>query len=77
VERVPEIQFQRPRAEIELSAEDARSRGIATGDEVIVGSNGTSRTLRARLNRQLGRGTVRIADENAEGLAPQVEVSKA
>jgi NADH-quinone oxidoreductase subunit G len=76
VERVPEIQFQRPRAEIELSTDDARSRGISTGDEVVVGSNGTSRTLRARLNRRLARGTVRLADEFAEGLAPQVEVRK-
>ena len=77
VERVPEIQFQRPAPEVELSAKDARSRGIANGDEVIVGSNGSSRELRARLNKTLRPGTVRIADEHAEGLQPRVEVSKA
>ncbi|MEP6977318.1 MAG: molybdopterin-dependent oxidoreductase [Thermoleophilia bacterium] len=76
VERVPEIQFQRPAAEVELSAKDARKLGIANGDEVVVGSNGSSRELRARLSRTLRPGTVRIAEEHAEGLQPQVEVSK-
>ncbi len=76
VERVPEIQFQRPEAEVELSAEDARKLGISNGDEVLVGSNGSSRELRARLNRQLRPGTVRIAEEHAEGLQPHVEVEK-
>jgi NADH-quinone oxidoreductase subunit G len=77
VERVPEIQFQRPALEVELSAKDARSRGIANGDRVVVGSNGSSREFRARLSRTVRTGTVRIADEHAEGLQPQVEVSKA
>jgi NADH-quinone oxidoreductase subunit G len=77
VERVPEIQFQRPALEVELSAKDARSRGIANGDQVVVGSNGSSREFRARLSRTVRAGTVRIADEHAEGLQPQVEVSKA
>jgi anaerobic selenocysteine-containing dehydrogenase len=73
---VPEIQFQRPALEVELSAKDARSRGIANGDQVVVGSNGSSRQYRARLSRTVRAGTVRIADEHAEGLHPQVEVSK-
>ena len=76
VERVPEIQFQRPAPEVELSAKDARKLGIANGDEVVVGSNGSSRELRARLSGTLRPGTVRIAEEHAEGLQPQVEVSK-
>ena len=76
VERVPEIQFQRPAPEVELSMKDARSRGIANGDEVVVGSNGSLRELRARLSRTLRPGTVRIADEHAEGLQQRVEVSK-
>jgi len=76
VERVPEIQFQRPAAEVELSAKDARKLGIANGDAVTVGSNGSSRELRARLSKTLRAGTVRIADEHAEGLQPQVEVTK-
>jgi NADH-quinone oxidoreductase subunit G len=77
VERVPEIQFQRPAPEVELSGKDARKLGIANGDEVVVGSNGSSRQLRAHLSRTLRPGTVRIAEEHAEGLQPQVEVSKA
>ncbi len=77
IERVAELQFQRPAAEIELSAEDARTRGIATGDEVDVRSNGTSKALRARLNRALAAGVVRIAEEHATDLREAVEVSKA
>jgi hypothetical protein len=42
-----------------------------------VGSNGSSRELRARLSRMLRPGTVRIAEEHAEGLQLRVEVSKA
>ena len=77
VERVPELQFQRPAAEIELSARDARAREIGSGDEVIVRSNGTSVTLRARIARDLAAGTVRIAREHAEGLRTHVEVTPA
>ncbi|HSC72788.1 MAG TPA: molybdopterin-dependent oxidoreductase [Gaiellaceae bacterium] len=75
VERTPELQFQRPLAEVELSTEDARARDIRPGDEVTVRSNGTSVTLRARLNRDLRAGVVRIADEHAGDLQPKVELS--
>src|SRR5439155_10317211 len=34
VERVPELQFQRPAPEVELALEDAEARGIATGESV-------------------------------------------
>ena len=77
VERVPQLQFQRPLAEVELSAADARDRGIAAGDPVRVTFNGTSRTLTARLNRRLLSGVVRIEDEHAEGLGNRVEVTRA
>jgi predicted molibdopterin-dependent oxidoreductase YjgC len=76
VERTPELQFQRPQAEVELSTDDAREHGIRAGDDVTVRSNGTSVTLRARLNRELRAGVVRIADEHAGGLQPTVELSK-
>jgi NADH-quinone oxidoreductase subunit G len=75
VERTPELEFQRPRAEVELSEEDARARDIRPGDEVTVRSNGTSVTLRARLNRHLRAGVVRIAEEHAGDLQPNVELS--
>jgi NADH-quinone oxidoreductase subunit G len=76
VERVPELQFQRPDAEIELSAADAEKRQIATGDTVHVRSNGTSVDLRARVSRALAAGVVRIADEHAADLHREVEVVK-
>jgi anaerobic selenocysteine-containing dehydrogenase len=77
VERVPELQFQRPPAEIELSREDAERRQIASGDVVDVRSNGTSVALRARVSRALKGGTARIADEHAGELHRDVEVVKA
>ena len=46
------------------------------GDAVIVRSNGTSVELRARVNRKLVDGVVRVADEHAGDLHPSVEVVK-
>ena len=77
VERVTELQFQRPQPELELSAADAQRRKIATGDLVTVGSNGSAVTLPARVNRRLRAGVARVALEHAEGLAGVVEVAKA
>jgi NADH-quinone oxidoreductase subunit G len=77
VERVPQLQFQRPLAEVELSAADAREREIAAGEAVQVTSNGTSRLLTARLNRRLRAGVVRMEDEHAAGLGERVEVRSA
>jgi predicted molibdopterin-dependent oxidoreductase YjgC len=74
VERVRQLQFQRPAPEIELAHADAIERGIAAGDTVAVSSNGTSRELRSRLNRRLRRGVVRIAAEHAEGLGDVVTI---
>jgi NADH-quinone oxidoreductase subunit G len=76
VERVPELQFQRPQPEVELSLDDASRRGIATGDDVFVRSNGTALALRARVSRRLLAGVVRIADEHAVDLGARVEVTK-
>jgi NADH-quinone oxidoreductase subunit G len=76
VERVEALAFQRPPAEVELSPADAESRGIAPGETVLVGTNGTSRELVARVNRRLLAGVVRIADEHATGLGTRVEVTR-
>jgi hypothetical protein len=46
------------------------------GDEVEVRSNGTTVSLRARVNKRLVAGVVRIADEHARGLHAIVEVTK-
>jgi NADH-quinone oxidoreductase subunit G len=77
VDRTPELEFQRPAAEVELSPEDASIRGIADGDALVVSSDGTSVELSARVNPRLIAGAVRAADEHVQGLAGAVEVSRA
>jgi NADH-quinone oxidoreductase subunit G len=74
VERVPELQFQRPAAEVELSAADARRLKVGPGQTVHVSSNGTSVALRARVNERLAKGTARVAAEHAGRLGTFVEV---
>jgi NADH-quinone oxidoreductase subunit G len=76
VERVPELQFQRPAAEVELALDDAQRRGIKSGETVTVRSNGTSVELRARVSRKLRPGVVRVAEEHAGELQRGVEVQK-
>ena len=77
VERVPELAFQRPRPEIELSPDDAKRLRIGSGDELLVSSNGTSRRLRARIEGRLAPGVARVAEEHAEELHELVEVAPA
>jgi NADH dehydrogenase/NADH:ubiquinone oxidoreductase subunit G len=74
VDRTPELQFQRPDPEIQISAADAKSRKIRNGAAVTVSSNGTSVVLRARIARDLAAGTVRIAEDHGAGLHPTVDV---
>jgi NADH-quinone oxidoreductase subunit G len=76
VERVEQLQFQRPSPEVEVAFEDAATRGIGPGETVIVSSNGTTKELRARLSRKLRTGVVRIDAGHAEGLADRVQVEK-
>ena len=71
VERVPELAFQRPERDVELSPGDAESRGIANGDPVLLRSNGTSVELRARINRKLVEGVARVAEEHAATSTPR------
>jgi NADH-quinone oxidoreductase subunit G len=77
VERVPELQFQRPAPEVELSAEDAQRLGVKRGEPVNVRSNGTSVELRLALNKRLKTGVARIAEDHARELLGTVEVSRA
>ncbi len=76
VERTEPLAFQRPPAEVELSKADAKKLKVTTGETVVVGTNGTSRELRARVNRRLKDGVVRIADEHAAGFDDRVQVKK-
>ena len=74
VERIKELEFQRPAAEVELAWEDAEARDIATGEIVSVQSNGTRRELRAQVNRRLVSGVVRIAEDHAVGLEAPLSI---
>jgi NADH-quinone oxidoreductase subunit G len=76
VDRVPQLEFQRPQPEAELSEEDASSLGIRNGEEITIRSNGTSVRLRARLNRELRPGVVRVSEDFAGDLMPTVEIAK-
>jgi NADH-quinone oxidoreductase subunit G len=75
VERVTELQFQRPQAEVELSRADAERRGIKTGDEVTVSGGGASVTLRARVSKNLREGVARVAREFAGDVLGTVDVA--
>ena len=75
VERVPELQFQRPAAEVELSYEDAQRRGVQNGAEVTVSTNEASVRLRARVSRRFPLGLARVAEEHAGDLGLHVEVA--
>jgi NADH dehydrogenase/NADH:ubiquinone oxidoreductase subunit G len=74
VERTPELQFQRPNGELQISREDASARRIRNGQSVTVSSNGTSIELRARVVRDLAAGTVRAARDDTGELHAFVEV---
>jgi NADH-quinone oxidoreductase subunit G len=77
VERIPELQFQRPGALVELSRADARARGIADGDPVTVRTNGTSVELRARVSARLAQGIALVPADHAGALrSGPVEVTK-
>jgi NADH-quinone oxidoreductase subunit G len=77
VERVSELQFQRPQAEVELSVADAKRHGIATGDDVTLSGAGANVTVRARVSRTLRDGVVRMPREFAGDLRGTVEVARA
>jgi NADH-quinone oxidoreductase subunit G len=75
IDRIPELQFQRPGAEIELAREDAERLGVDPGSAVQVSSNGTSVELRARVNKRLASGVARVPVQHARNLGTHVEVS--
>jgi predicted molibdopterin-dependent oxidoreductase YjgC len=72
---VPELHFQRPAAEIEVSSADAQRLKLVNGQTVNVRSNGTSVELRARVSRRLASGIARVPADHAEGLGTHVEIA--
>jgi len=76
VERVDNLQFQRPLSEVAVSREDALRLGIRDGQDVTVRTNGRSARLRADVRRSLTAGVVLVAEGTADELAPgAVEVT--
>jgi NADH dehydrogenase/NADH:ubiquinone oxidoreductase subunit G len=75
VERTPELQFQRPSGDVQISRADAKARGIRHGQTVTVSSNGTSVELRAQIARDVAAGIVRVAAPDAGDLHATVEVT--
>jgi NADH-quinone oxidoreductase subunit G len=75
VERVPELQFQRPAAEVTLARTYARAQGISNGDLVTISSNGTSLELRAKLSNELRDNVALVADEHSQGLSGSVSLT--
>jgi anaerobic selenocysteine-containing dehydrogenase len=79
VDRTPELQFQRPSGDVQISREDAKARGIRHGQTVTVSSIGPESLnggveLRAQIARDLAAGTVRVAAPDAGDLHAIVEV---
>jgi predicted molibdopterin-dependent oxidoreductase YjgC len=75
VERVPELQFQRPQAEVEVSDEDARRLGLATGDAVRLSAGDAAATLRVRVSSKVRTGIARAPQEHVNGLQGRVEIA--
>ena len=77
VERVPELELPASGARRRALGRRRRERAASrTATRSLVRSNGTSVELRARVNRKLVEGVVRVADEHAGDLHPVVEVVK-
>jgi NADH-quinone oxidoreductase subunit G len=78
VERVPELQFQRPPEEVRLNREDAKKQGVSTGDTVELSASGTTLRLRAQLSSEIRPGVALVAEEHAQGLTGgPVELARA
>jgi predicted molibdopterin-dependent oxidoreductase YjgC len=75
VERVTELQFQRPRAEVTLNRADAEREGIRTGDLVTLSQNGTSLELRAKLSSHARPNVALVAIEHSNGLSGSVHLT--
>jgi NADH-quinone oxidoreductase subunit G len=76
VERVHELQFQRPAAEVTLNRDAAEREGIRTGDRVTLSQNGHSLDLHARLSRTVRPGVALVAQEHSGGLSGSVRLTR-
>jgi NADH-quinone oxidoreductase subunit G len=73
----PALRFLRPQQVVELSPADAKRHGIADGDRVEVGSNGTRVRGAVRLRDAIPRGSVFLAADGANVLTEAaVEIAR-
>jgi NADH-quinone oxidoreductase subunit G len=73
----PALRFLRPQQVVELSPADAKRLGIADGDRVEVGSNGTRVNGAVRLRDAIPRGSVFLAADDANVLTEAaVEIAR-
>jgi NADH-quinone oxidoreductase subunit G len=77
----PSLHFLRAQQVVELSPADAKRLGVADGDRVTVGSNGTRVRGAVRLRDAIPRGTVFVADGTVGDAAnlltePLVEIER-
>ena len=77
----PSLHFLRAQQVVELSPADAKRLGVADGDRVEVGSNGTRVRGAVRLRDAIPRGTVFLADGTVRDAAnlltePLVEIAR-
>ena len=77
VERVPELQFQRPEPVLEIAADDAHARGIRPGDEVDVSSTGPRRACARGSRARFREGRCAPPTSTCAGLPHDVEVTRA
>jgi NADH-quinone oxidoreductase subunit G len=75
VERVGELQFQRPAREVLLNREDARKKRIANGDLVALSVEEHSLELPVRLSGDVRPGVALVAAEHAQELGGSAFVS--
>ena len=68
----PSLRFLRPQQVVELSPADAERLGVADGDRVEVGSNGTRVRGAVRLRDAVPRGSVFLADGTPQDAANQL-----
>ena len=61
-EHAPSLRFLAPHQRAEISPEDAQRAGVQTGDEVIVGVNGTSVRALAAVRSAVAEGSVFLTE---------------
>ena len=65
----PALRFLKPGQTVEVSSGDAERLGLAGGDQVVVGSNGTTVAARVAVRERMRDGACFLIEGTAEGNA--------